>query len=428
MKCNAKIERVEKGSIAEKYGLSKNDIILSVNDFDVRDSLDWIFRTCAEKIKIKALRNEKIFEINLKKQEEEPLGIVFDGVIFDSVKTCKNKCVFCFVDQEYDGARKTMKIKDDDFRLSFFWGNFISLTNLKEEDYKKIEEYFISPLYVSVHATNPELRKDIFKNKFAGDIINQLKKLINMNITVHTQIVLCPCLNDGRELLRTLEDLSDLYPAVASIAIVPVGLTKYHKNGLRAFTVEEMKKIIKDVSKFQKGEPFIFLSDEFYIKTNTLLPSNKAYGEYPQIENGIGMMRSFLTDFNRNKRFIPDSVPKKREISIITGVLAGTYLEKITESFKKVKNLSLKVHVAKNYFWGGNVDVAGLLTGFDVEKTLKAKQYYRKVLISSNCLTDDFYFLDGKNIKDLEKTLNCDIIPVEPDFKSFKNAILKDNV
>lgn len=420
----AKIIKVEKGSIAEKYGILENDEILTVNDKQVSDITDWMILTAVKKIKLEISRSGKILSLSIKKSEYAPLGVVFDGIIFDKIKTCKNKCVFCFVDQEYDNARETMKIKDDDFRLSFLQGNFISLTNLTENDWEKIKEYRLSPLYISVHATNPSLRENILKNRFAGDIVGQLKKLIDMDITVHTQIVLCPGINDKEELDRSLYDLSSLYPGVESVAVVPVGITKYHKNALRSFTKNEMLDVIAQVSKVQNEESFIFLSDEFYIKTGTPIPPDKYYGDYPQIENGIGMMRLFLKDYNRLKRFIPDKLEERREISIITGELAGEYIEQILKSFEKTSNLYLKLHVAESVFWGGNVDVAGLLTGEDIEHALNSDKYYKKVIIPSHCLRDDKYFLDGKSIDDLEKSLECEIIPVEPDFRSFRDALL----
>ena len=421
-----KIIKVEQNSLAEKYGILETDTIISVNSQPIRDITDWMVLTSVENLNLEILRGKKTLNFPIKKADYEPLGVVFDGIIFDKIKTCKNKCIFCFVDQEYDNARSTMKIKDDDFRLSFLQGNFISLTNLTQSDWEKIDKYKLSPLYVSVHATNPELRKDIFKNRFAEDITGQLKRLIEMGITIHTQIVLCPGLNDGKELDRTISELSLLYPDIGSIAVVPVGITRYHKNGLRPFTKIEMLDVISQVQKVQNKyeEPFIFLSDEFYIKTDTEIPPNKYYGEYPQIENGIGMMRLFLTDYNRFKRFIPKSLSKKTEISIVTGELAGGYLKQIIKSFEKTWNLSIKLHIAKSVFWGGNVDVAGLLTGEDIEHSLKQKDHYNKVLIPSHCLREEKYFLDGKSINELEKSLNCEIKPVDPDFKSFKNAVL----
>ncbi len=431
MEYRGKIEKVEPGSVAGRYGLIAGDKILSINGHPVNDTLDYMFRSCVGKLNLEILRGQEKLKITIKKNADDPLGIIFNDIIFDKIKICRNRCKFCFVEQGPPGARDTMKIKDDDFRLSFMCGNFISLTNLTEDDWKKIAEYRLSPLYVSVHTTNPQLRSEIFGNDKAQEIMEQLEKLISMGITVHTQIVLSPGINDGEELDRTLNDLAGLYPGIGSVAAVPVGITKYHKKGQRVFTEKEMKNIIALVCALQKkykkitGDSFIFLSDELYIKTGTQLPSYKSYGDFPQIENGIGMMRNFLTAYNRSRRFLPAKLTSTREVSVVTGVLAGGYMGQIVERFSNIGNLKIKLHIAKNHFWGENVDVAGLLTGLDIQKALESKDKFTKVLIPAHCLRDNIYFLDGKSIEDIENATGCEITAVEPNFKSLSKAILK---
>ena len=395
------IQEVEKGSSADKAGLKAGDIVKSVNDTELRDVLDWMIATSEKKFKVTYIRDGKENTVSLKKSIYEPVGVSFENPIFDRIKICQNRCDFCFVDQDPRDVRKTMQIKDDDYRLSFLFGNFITLTNLTEEDWERIEKQRLTPLYVSVHATEPEV------------------------------IVLCPGINDGEHLKKTLTDLEAFYPNIESIACVPVGLTKYHaQNRVRSFTVEEMKDVMEIANKFMRGfkkrhnvDNFLYLADEFFIKTGTEIPKTKYYGDFPQLENGIGMMRLFLTSFMKGKKYISKELPNKRNVSIITGCLTYDYMKKIAEFFDDTKNLELRVHKAESVFWGSSVDVCGLMTGTDILHVIENEDVFDEVIIPSHCLKDGKYFLDGMSLDELQEKTKKHIITVSNEFKDLRKAI-----
>lgn len=428
--CGGRIGSVEKGSPAEKAGLQAGDVVTAINGIPVADTIDYLYLTAEKSVEVRYLRGGAEKTAVVTKPEEAPLGIGFADTLFDRIKICRNKCRFCFVEQTPPGSRKTMNIKDDDYRLSFLWGNFISMTNFTEEDWRKILEYRLSPLYISVHCTDPALRRDLFRNPAAADIMNQLKRLAEGGIRMHCQIVLCPEYNDGARLTRTLEDLMTLRPAVASVAVVPVGLTKYHKAGMRSFTPEEMEAVIEQLLPVQKaffdkfGEPVVFLSDEFYIKTGRNIPAAEEYGDFPQIENGIGMMRLFLDDFEESEPKLPEKSEQKREISIVTGKLAEGFLNRIAGRFSRIENISVRVHAVENVFFGKTVDVAGLLAGRDIAETLLKEQAYAQVLLPSVSLNDDNLFLDGYGIEELQETTGKRIVGICGDYGSLERAIL----
>lgn len=428
---NATVKKVTGSSPAEKAGIRSLDNIISIDGAVINDVIDYLYLSSCKKLTVEVKRGDRTISFNITKDEDEPLGIGFDREIFDSMKICQNKCPFCFVDQEPGFMRHTLKIKDDDFRLSFLNGNFISLTNLSGNDWKKIKTYRLSPLYVSVHSTNPEVRSKLFGNRKAGNIIENLKTLSEWNIFCHAQIVICPGINDGKELERTLTELSDFYPKVASIAIVPVGVTKYLQpgSGIRKLKLDEMMCLMKTVKKWQGifrkrfRDPLVFLSDEFYIKTSTEIPCNVDYAGFPQLENGVGMMRRLITEFNRRKRFFKPVSDKK--ISIITGVLAYPHIKDMIEDLAALTNLEIRLHRVENRFWGQNVDVCGLLTGQDILETLKEEKANKTVLIPSVCLKDDYLFLDDLTLKDIQEALNVNVIPFEPTIDALGKVLLK---
>ncbi len=425
------ILEVEKGSSADKAGLKAGDIVKSVNDTELRDVLDWMIATSEKKFKVTYIRDGKENTVSVKKSIYEPVGVSFENPIFDRIKICQNRCDFCFVDQDPRDVRKTMQIKDDDYRLSFLFGNFITLTNLTEEDWERIEKQRLTPLYVSVHATEPDVRESLMNNKKAGNIIENIKRLVELDISLHVQIVLCPGINDGEHLKKTLEDLESFYPNIESIACVPVGLTKYHTpNRVRSFTIEEMKDVMEIANKFMRGfkkrhkvDNFLYLADEFFIKTGTEIPKTKYYGDFPQLENGIGMMRLFLTSFMKGKKYISNEVPNKRNVSIITGCLTYDYMRRIAEFFDDTKNLELRVHKAESVFWGNSVDVCGLMTGTDILHVIENEDVFDEVIIPSHCLKDGKYFLDGMSLDELQEKTKKHIIPVSNEFKDLRKAI-----
>lgn len=426
-----KIAELERGSIAEAAGLAKGDEIISINSKPVNDILDFIFFSSSDSLNLEYMTNGERKTMKIEKEEEEPLGITFENIIFDKIKVCRNKCDFCFVDQDPRDVRKTMQIKDDDYRLSFLSGNFITLTNLNEKDWQKIEEMKLSPLYVSVHSTEPDIRRGLMNNQKAEKILEYIERLVSMRINIHAQIVLCPGINDGKRLEKTLADLGQFYPSVESIAVVPVGLTKYRQpNGIRSFTREEMLSTIKTVSKISKeymkkyGDSFAYLADEFFIKTDLPIPPAKYYGSFPQLENGIGLTRLFLTEAARGKRYIPSKIAKKRQVGVITGKLAYKTMTNVVELFSQVENLEIKLHMAKSVFWGDSVDVCGLLTGMDIIEAIKQSDSFSEVIIPGICLKEGNIFLDGMTLEEVMKITNRNIIPTDGSFKSFRNAVL----
>jgi len=424
---------VIKGSPAHRAGIATGDLLFSINGRRIQDIIDYLYHSSEPRMRLEMERNGEPMRAIIKKDPDEILGLRFDGELFDGIRICQNRCDFCFVDQVPPGMRDTLRIKDDDYRLSFLSGNFISLTNLTEEDWHKIDRYRLSPLYVSVHATNPELRSRIFRQKKAALLEEHLKKLALSNITVHTQIVLCPGINDGPELERSIRELSLHHPTVASVAIVPVGVTRYlpADSPIRALTLKEMSAVIRSISSWQRefrkklGTPFVYGSDEFYLKTGSPLPRHGDYGEYPQIENGVGLMRKFLTEYMRSRRFLPERLSSPRKVSVVTSSLAAPVIASIIEDFNKIENVEVKLHTVKNNFWGAShVDVGGLLTGRDILTTLKEEGAHRQVLIPSVCLRDDTLFLDDLTLDDISNGIKGEAFSVPVSFRELRNFIL----
>ena len=299
------ISEIQKDSIAQELELQKGDKILSINSEIPKDFIDYQYMMSAEEVEIeveKANGDVEIYEIE--KDYDEDLGIIFESAVFDRIKPCTNKCIFCFVDQQPEGLRKSLYIKDDDYRLSYLQGTYITLTNLTEKDKKRIEAMHLGPLYVSVHTTNPELRAKMLNNPKAANILEDLKWLKKADIPIHTQIVLCPEYNDKDELERTLNDFSKFKSIIQSIAIVPVGLTKFHKNNLKPLTKENALHVIKQVENFNKKmkKQIAMASDEFFIKADYEIPPRKYYGNFSQIEDGVGALRLLLDDFEKTKK------------------------------------------------------------------------------------------------------------------------------
>ncbi len=296
------ITKVEKYSIAEEVGIEVNDSLISINQTPIGDIMDYKFLSADEEIVLEIEKtNGEIWEIEIEKEYGEDIGLEFGGGIMDKAKRCSNKCIFCFIDQLPPGMRDTLYFKDDDSRLSFLQGNFVTLTNMKEEDIDRIIKYHISPINVSVHTTNPELRVKMLKNRFAGNILERLKKLTDAGITINAQVVCIPSINNGDELKRTIKDLYNFYPFVASVAVVPIGITKFREKlqHVKTFTKEQSKKEIDMVKELQDkfikevNEPFVRLSDEFYIVSGKEVPSSQFYKGYEQLEDGVGVVRYF---------------------------------------------------------------------------------------------------------------------------------------
>lgn len=420
----AAISHINEDSIAQEIGLEKGDVLVSINENPVQDVIDYMFYAKDGSLDLKIQRGNKTNIFKIKKKGKADLG--FELKPFRT-KSCRNKCIFCFVDQLPKGMRKSLYFKDEDYRMSFLYGNYITLTNLSASDKKRIISQRLSPLYVSVHTTNNDLRKKMLNNPKAADILKEIEELTLNKIRIHAQIVLCPGLNDGDELLRTIKELQKFYPYVASIAVVPVGLTKYKKNPVKPVEKSEALKVIDTVKqvrrRFKKrhGDPIVYVSDEFYIKAEHPFPSVDEYGDLPQIENGVGLVPVFLNSAKKLK------LPKKIEpikIAVFTAVSFMPYLEEFIQRLKTIEGLTFDVFKIENKFFGSTITVTGLLTGKDILKTIVGKTKADCLLIPNVALRDRHdVFLDNVTLKDMEETLGMQVKPIEPTPEGFLKGI-----
>lgn len=423
-KISAVIEKVSPNSIAEEIGIEEGDAVEEVNSQKIRDIIDYKFLTTESNIEIKVKKNTgEVWLIDIEKEPDEDLGICFYDELFDELKKCNNNCIFCFVDNLPKGLRENLYVKDDDYRYSFLYGNFITLSNLYNIDYKKIVDLRLSPLYVSVHSTNPNLRSILFRNKKAGNIMEQLKYLTSKEIEIHTQAVLCPGINDGLELERTINDLVSLWPYICSLGIVPVGLTKYNKNPqINTYDKKGARDIILYVEKKQQeflkkiGSRFVFLSDEFYLKGDLDIPEDICYEGYPQFENGIGIARNFIEEFNNS--LTASSYKRKNflDVTIITGKASKFILEDLAvQALQKIDNLNLEVVSVENTFFGSEVTVSGLLTGQDIKKFLVNNKVKNKQIIIPDIMLKEktSLFLDDATVNSIASNLqvNLKVLP-----------------
>ncbi|WP_141266258.1 DUF512 domain-containing protein [Thermodesulfovibrio sp. Kuro-1] len=420
-----KIESILPQSPAYIAGIKAGDNIISINRHPVKDALDLMFYGDEEFIKLIIERDGRKLSFNIHKNAL-PLGI---EVAPFRIKRCVNKCLFCFVEQLPKGLRKSLYVKDEDYRASFLYGNYITLTNLTQKDYERIKKLRLSPLYISVHATDPEIRNALLGNYEAPPIMLELKKLAKIKIRMHTQIVLCPGINDGKILEKTIIELHKLYPYVSSIAIVPVGLTKYHKNGLTPVTKNKAEEVIKIIEMFQKrfrkkhGVSFVYLADEFYIKAEKPFPSLTIYDDLPQIENGVGMVPLFINKATKLK--IPSVKFKKRFVTF-TGTSFYPYLTQFIEKLRK-KNIPIDVYPIKNNLFGETVSVTGLLNGEDIIKGLAS--YVEPgdlVLVPDVTMKDsEDMFIDNLKMSDIEKILQVRALKISPEPESLMDAVFK---
>ncbi|PKM80135.1 MAG: DUF512 domain-containing protein [Firmicutes bacterium HGW-Firmicutes-14] len=419
------IEGIEQGSIGEELGIEKGDTLMTVNGQRPRDLIDYRFMCAEEDLELEIMKNNgEIWSCDIQKDYDQDLGLLFAGDTFDGMHSCVNKCIFCFVDQMPADMRESLYVKDDDYRLSFLHGNFITLTNINRQEMERIIKMRISPLYISVHCTNPRLREHMLGCKRAGRIMEQLSILAEAGIEMHIQIVLCPGINDGEELERSIRDLTALYPRVQSIAIVPVGLTRYRENmqALRKFNTREAGIVIDTIHLHQKrflekyGTPLVYLGDEFYVLAGRDFPETQYYGEFPQAENGVGLVRLFYDSFEEERSRIPDRLENKKRVALVTGVSGEKVLKPIAEDLNKTGNLDVEIVGVFNEFFGGHVTVAGLLTGRDVLKTLKEQIPFDLILLPSvMCKRDEPVFLDGKTPADLERELGVPVRVIDVD-------------
>ena len=417
---SAVISDIIKDSIAEELEFQKGEIILSINGEKPKDMIDYRYMICSEEIEIEIQKlNNEIEVYEIEKDFDEDLGIIFESAVFDRIKPCTNHCIFCFVDQQPEGLRKSLYIKDDDYRLSYLQGTYITLTNLTSKDKERIEKLHLGPLYVSVHTTNPELRVKMLNNPKAANIIKDLEWLKKADIPIHAQIVLCPGYNDKEELERTLNDFEKFKSIIQSIAIVPVGITKFHKNNLKTLTKENALHVIKQVENFNKKvkKNLAMASDEFFIKADYPIPPKKYYANFSQIEDGVGALRLLADDFEKIKKKLPQKIKTKKNFLFATTSSASKLIGEIVSELNKIENLSCEILELKNNFFGKNVTVAGLITGKDLIKQIKETtlpKNFNKVIIPSIMLkpySQDF--LDNITVDDVEKETGCKILTIE---------------
>ncbi|HBV68449.1 MAG TPA: radical SAM protein [Clostridiales bacterium] len=425
------IVKVLKNSIAEEMELEPGDELVSVNNCTVRDYIDYKYQISDEMVLFEVKKvNGEVWELEIEKEYDEDIGIVFENPLMDNIKVCSNKCIFCFVDQMPRGMRKTLYVKDDDTRMSFLYGNFITLTNLTDDEISRIIEYRISPIKVSVHTTDKELRKYMMGNDKDMDIMVYLKKLIDAGITVDCQIVLVRDVNDGEQLNKTIRDLSSLHPGLRSVAVVPVGLTKFRDRltELRPFDKDSAIGVVEQVTNIQNElyksmeTRFIFIADEFYITGGMDFPSYEEYEDFDQLENGIGMCRLFKQQVEELLDEYEGRKPVAEEITLVTGVAAYNLIEELAQ--KIMEKLPLKINVVKiiNSFFGERITVSGLTTGKDIIDQLKGKNF-KNIIIPNNMINDNNVMLDDLTVEDLEKELNAEIAVCDVDGEALLNLI-----
>ena len=424
----AVIQSVEPESIAEKSGLRAGDILEYINGSPVRDLIDYLFLSADEDLNLEVLQKSGTRrEIRIEKTADEPLGICFASELFDGIRSCANHCLFCFVHQLPKGQRASLYIQDDDYRLSFLQGSYITLTNLTAADWSRIQDLHLSPLYISVHATDPLVRQKLLGTKAAGPILKQMRRLARVGITMHAQAVLCPHINDGPVLVKTIRDLEKLWPAVASLAIVPVGLTSWRRNlfNLETFTKEEARSVLEIIRTAQdrnlntRGTRFVYAADEWYLLADSPMPEHEAYEDYYQLDNGVGLIRWFEQDFIEVfPQLLPRLKKQQRHLIIVTGVAAQPLWRKIQAIFgAECPGLKLEILPVVNDFFGRTVTVTGLLTGGDIAKAIREFHPMPEAvfLIPGITLRDTGdLFLDGMAVSDLKSSCEPHHLEVTP--------------
>lgn len=455
-----RITDIIKKSPADRAGIKTGEILLAINSKEIRDIFDYHYLTEDVRVELKIRSSEgEVRTVVITKDEDEDLGLCFAESLMDSYKSCFNKCMFCFIDQDPPGMRETIYFKDDDSRLSFLQGNYITMTNMQEADIERIIEYKLAPINISVHTTNPELRCKMLNNRFAGNLSGYMKRLFEAGIPMNAQIVLCKGINDGQELERTITDLIEYAPVLGSVSVVPVGLTKYREGlcHLEPFLKEDAVQVIEMIHKFQKlalsrfGIHFIHASDEWYINACMDIPEETSYDGYPQIENGVGMTRQLYDEFHdaveevaaykgRSKelrfgkgRTRLDSVyhailkkNKGRRVSTICGTLSYGNHSFIQSELKKIRDdIELLVYPIENDFFGPLITVTGLLTGRDILRQLSGRDLGDALLIPSDCLkADEDIFLDDMSILELQKALQVKTIIVKSNGIDYLRSIV----
>jgi putative radical SAM enzyme (TIGR03279 family) len=411
-----KVIDITPGSPADRAGIKNNDRVLSINGNVINDELDLAFYSQEPSLQIKLRRGNRTMNALIHKEEYESTGITFNQL---KIHTCKNNCIFCFVNQLPKGLRRSLYVKDEDYRFSFLFGNYVTLSNLTEEERKRIIEQRMSPLYISVHTTNHELRKVMLGNKKANNIMTEMKRFRYNKIRFHTQIVLCPGYNDGKELENTIKDLASFFPYMMSIAVVPAGLTRHRKKPLTPVTRDDAINAIAVIEKFQKrflkkyGDVVVFGSDELFIKADVPFPPFKSYGDFPQIENGVGMVPDFIHKSRRIK--LSAYTFSKRHFITFTGISFYPYLERFIHKINEHSNASVALVHVINDFFGESVTVTGLLTGRDIIKTLTDKVGKNDIILLPDVVLkdSDSVLLDDITVQDISDMIKTEVRVIE---------------
>lgn len=432
------VKNVLENSIAEELEIEPGDNILAVNDHPIEDIFDYQYLTNDEYIELLVKKSDgEEWLLEIEKDYDEDLGIVFENSLMDNYKSCYNKCIFCFIDQNPKGMRDTIYFKDDDSRLSFLQGNYITLTNMKDEDIDRIINYHLAPINISVHTTNPQLRCSMLNNRFAGTILERIRKFYNAGIPMNGQIVLCKGINDGEELWRSISDLMEFVPVMESLSVVPVGLSDYRDGlfHLEPFDKEDACEVIDIIEHFQKkayekhGIHFVQASDEWYINAGRDFPEAGRYDGFVQLENGVGMVRLMKEEFEQEFSAVQGD-EREYEVSIVTGVLVYDSIKILVDRMKE-KFPNVKIHLYKiiNDFFGHRITVTGLLTGGDMIKQLKGKPLGQRLILPSNTLmADEPKFLDDVTLDQFIEALQVDVCIVESSGADFIHSVIGDEM
>ena len=428
------IKNVLPGSIAEELEISAGDKLLAINDQEIEDVFDYHFLANEEYLTVLIEKPDgEQWELEIEKEYEEDLGIEFEQGLMDEYRSCRNKCIFCFIDQMPKDMRETLYFKDDDSRLSFLQGNYVTLTNMSDHDIDRIIRYHLEPINVSFQTTNPELRCKMLHNRFAGEALKKVDRLYEGGITMNGQIVLCKGINDGEELERSIRDLMKYAPQLQSVSVVPVGLSKYRDGlyPLQPFTKEDAKEVLHIIHKWQKkayeefGIHFIHGGDEWYILAEEELPEEERYDGYLQLENGVGMLRLLMNEFEEGYESL-NGDERDREVAIATGFLAYPYIQRMADRImEKYPKSKLHVYGIRNDFFGESITVSGLITGQDLIGQLKGKALGEKLLLPCNMLRiEEQDFLDDVTLQDVKDALQVPVDIVKSSGQDFIDAVL----
>lgn len=437
------IECVEKGSIAEELGVEQGDILVAINDENVMDVIDYKYLMSDDYVVVTIQKmNGEVWDLEIEKDFNEDIGIVFTNPLIDKAKSCNNKCIFCFIDQLPKGLRSTLYFKDDDSRLSFLQGNFVTLTNMSENDIDRIIKYRLSPINISVHTTDPELRVKMMSNKRAGKVYEILKRFNEVGIEMNCQIVLVPGVNDGENLERTLEDLIKLYPNLRSVAVVPIGVTKF-RHGLHEVDIYDYDKSLK-VLEFihekqrkyllEKDTRFVYAADEFYVLAEKDTPSYEEYEGFPQLENGVGLMRKFYDEVDTSLRELNHNGKLNKKYVIVTGKLASGFMKEVADYImSRFEGLTIEVAEIKNDFLGETITVSGLVAGRDIIAQLSSlvnnfNDLDGVIIPRSMLKSGEDIFLDDITIDQLKESLGKDVHISEVEGQSLINIFIEDEV